>query len=346
MHLTHALISRPNVSAGEVLRDTLMPLRCVYIGSGNANATVSVVDTEGKREPYLALSYSWDSETGDHALTKATLTKFRKALPMSHLSTVIRDAIAVGRGLGFQYLWIDRYCMVQDDTIECSDELLKLTSYYKNAALTMSALAAPSLMPTFRRWGCKVVSCEPYSIWSSGSAEDERWTYQSAFLLEVGILRDGNYPSPILTMSNVPTISVDSLFASSKAKPGTLDNKINEVAVRRSGTNMTSKVDEIEEANQVKNIQQARKSLQIGRTHLCERSFLRASATLTFSRDLLAPLISRTAEALDIYTMATAILGACYHLLDLEDVAGDILTLLHEQYYSQLSDGHYLQSYR
>ena len=335
MHLTHALISRPIGSAVEMRRDTLMPRRCVYIGSEIQSSTVSVVDTEGRHEPYLALSYKWEPNTRAHALTKANFAKFQRGLLVSDLSTVIRDAIAVGRGLGFRYLWIDRYCMVQDDAVECSEELMRLTSYFKNAALTMSALAAPSLMHTFQRWGCKVVSCEPYSIWSPGSTEEESWTNQRAFLLEGRFLRDGDYS--ILTMSKVANMSADNFFASSG---------VDEIVGRRNGMNTISDLHELEQVNQARQIEQARKSLQAGRTQLCERSLLRASATLVFSRDLLAQLISRTAEALEIYTMATALLGTCYHLLDLDDVAGDILTLLCEQHYSELSDGGCLKTYR
>ncbi|WAO92201.1 HET domain-containing protein [Fusarium falciforme] len=49
------------------------------------------------------------------------------------------DAIAITRGLGIPYLWIDALCIVQGDGGEFESEAGKMAAYYKNAELTLAA---------------------------------------------------------------------------------------------------------------------------------------------------------------------------------------------------------------
>lgn len=52
-------------------------------------------------QPYVALSYVWGrSQTGDT------------------WPRVVRDAVKSTRAVRFRYLWIDRYCIDQDDLVE------------------------------------------------------------------------------------------------------------------------------------------------------------------------------------------------------------------------------------
>ncbi|RSM04775.1 hypothetical protein CDV31_009866 [Fusarium ambrosium] len=49
------------------------------------------------------------------------------------------DAIAITRGLGIRYLWIDALCIVQGDDGEFESEAGKMAAYYENAELTLAA---------------------------------------------------------------------------------------------------------------------------------------------------------------------------------------------------------------
>jgi hypothetical protein len=53
---------------------------------------------------YLTLSYCWGKHT-------AEATTRDKTLPLPRLPPTIEDAILATKGLGFRYLWVDRYCI-------------------------------------------------------------------------------------------------------------------------------------------------------------------------------------------------------------------------------------------
>jgi hypothetical protein len=78
--------------------------------------------------PYAALSYVWGSveHTVEHA----------KVLPR-HLPATIEDAISIANGMGFQYLWIDRYCIDQQNKQEVSHQIAVMDKIYQNADLTI-----------------------------------------------------------------------------------------------------------------------------------------------------------------------------------------------------------------
>ncbi|KAH8817197.1 heterokaryon incompatibility protein-domain-containing protein, partial [Xylogone sp. PMI_703] len=94
-------------------------------------------------QPYIALSYVWGAtqkayttDTGNVMLhrTHGGLEKVRDALP-----EVIRDAIDLVRRLGYQYLWIDRLCIVQDSPRSWKLNAYNMDVIYGNAFLTICA---------------------------------------------------------------------------------------------------------------------------------------------------------------------------------------------------------------
>ena len=54
-----------------------------------------------------------------------------------------QDAIIVTHFLGFQYLWIDSLCIIQDDLNDWAEESAKMSTIYADATLTIAASAAP-----------------------------------------------------------------------------------------------------------------------------------------------------------------------------------------------------------
>jgi hypothetical protein len=61
------------------------------------------------------------------------------------LPDTIEDAITVTRNLGFQYLWIDRYCIDQQNEKEASAQIRQMDLVYKNAEITIIAAAGKDL---------------------------------------------------------------------------------------------------------------------------------------------------------------------------------------------------------
>jgi hypothetical protein len=79
-----------------------------------------------------------------------------QGIPIDELSTNFRHAVEVTRALGYQYLWIDSLCIVQDDPHDWAVESAKMAEVYSRAALTIAAANSASadegfLKPRARR---------------------------------------------------------------------------------------------------------------------------------------------------------------------------------------------------
>jgi len=79
--------------------------------------------------PYLALSYVWGGiqESGE--------------LIEGHIPKTIQDAMIVTRRLGYRYLWVDRYCIDQQNAINVAVQLHQMDRIYQNAAACIIAAA-------------------------------------------------------------------------------------------------------------------------------------------------------------------------------------------------------------
>jgi len=68
---------------------------------------------------YLALSHMWGKDRSKQLLlTSSTLQQVQEAVPIHKLSTILKEAIRITRGLGFSYLWLDSLCIMQDSTAD------------------------------------------------------------------------------------------------------------------------------------------------------------------------------------------------------------------------------------
>jgi hypothetical protein len=65
------------------------------------------------------------------------------------LPQTILDAFTVTRNLGFEFIWIDSLCIIQDDVDDVNQELSKMRHIYQNAVLTISASRAASAQDGF-----------------------------------------------------------------------------------------------------------------------------------------------------------------------------------------------------
>jgi hypothetical protein len=83
--------------------------------------------------PYLILSYVWGSLPAPTASSSIDLSD---ALPRT-----IEDSITVTTKLGFQYLWIDKYCIPQNDPVRKSEQISLMGTIYNSAEATIIAAA-------------------------------------------------------------------------------------------------------------------------------------------------------------------------------------------------------------
>lgn len=106
---------------------------------------------------YLALSYVWGdstddkdhiglpspdpSLTGTNDLDTSTSCSTPSQLMPSKVPRVVHDAMVVTRKLGFRYLWIDRYCINQQDAGIKHQQIQQMWDIYASASITLIATA-------------------------------------------------------------------------------------------------------------------------------------------------------------------------------------------------------------
>lgn len=143
-----------------------------------------------KPAEFVALSYVWGDIKDDCSVVNGCLPK--------HLPRLIEDAIELTTKLGFKYLWIDRYCIPQDNAKERHMQIQSMNLIYGSSAVTVIAMAGvdpthglPGVGSTPRREqhsiriGCRTLVSTSLDIARQvmNSKWDSRcWTYQEAYL--------------------------------------------------------------------------------------------------------------------------------------------------------------------
>ncbi|EIW58184.1 HET-domain-containing protein, partial [Trametes versicolor FP-101664 SS1] len=98
---------------------------------------------------YLALSYVW-GEAQPHSTTERNVDAYTSTgIDPSLLPKTIRDAIRVTHALGFQYLWADCLCIIQDSDEDKRHELACMHYIYRYAHLTIIAASARTVSEGF-----------------------------------------------------------------------------------------------------------------------------------------------------------------------------------------------------
>jgi hypothetical protein len=121
--------------------DLILPTRVIDVGLGSRST--SLVESAGKKGPYVTLSHRWGG-TLPFKTTKANFGEYKREIPLARMPDTFRDAIILCRRLGIQYLWIDALCIIQDSREDWSQEAGKMASFYRNSLFTISALHAKS----------------------------------------------------------------------------------------------------------------------------------------------------------------------------------------------------------
>ncbi|KAK3389812.1 heterokaryon incompatibility protein-domain-containing protein, partial [Podospora didyma] len=91
----------------------------------------------------LCLSHRWG---GSKIIptTTATLEARKASIPFIDMPKTFQDAIRVTRFLGYQYLWVDSLCILQDKLDDWEKEAGKMGDIYRNAVVTTVASGATS----------------------------------------------------------------------------------------------------------------------------------------------------------------------------------------------------------
>lgn len=100
--------------------------------------------------PYLALSYVWGQGRSDCAKKKNMDALRERGGLAKHmvLPRTVADAIRLTGLLGYRYIWVDRFCIIQDDDRpDKQAELSHMGSIYAGAAATVVAATGIASQP-------------------------------------------------------------------------------------------------------------------------------------------------------------------------------------------------------
>ncbi|KAK0717328.1 heterokaryon incompatibility protein-domain-containing protein [Lasiosphaeria miniovina] len=99
---------------------------------------------------YTTLSYVWGAGQ-TYVLTQSSLDEMCQGLDETRLPRTIADAIDVTRRLGYDYLWVDALCIVQDSPADKATQLPMMGDIYRNCALTIVAANSAAATEGFLR---------------------------------------------------------------------------------------------------------------------------------------------------------------------------------------------------
>lgn len=110
----------------------------VITGLRLIDCTALIITDAQSNSPYVALSYVWGRSSNIDSKVRHI---GKRCLLPERLSSVILDAISVTQALGFQYLWVDKFCIDQDDADAKHDQIEQMQDIYGRAELTIVAAA-------------------------------------------------------------------------------------------------------------------------------------------------------------------------------------------------------------
>ncbi|KAI1850296.1 hypothetical protein JX266_004154 [Neoarthrinium moseri] len=137
----------------------ILPTRVLRVDYGGGEDSIQLhISGKGQRGDYLALSYSWG---GPQPLTTMThnIDALVGGISLSQFPRTLRDAIIVTRELGFQYLWIDALCILQDSLEDKAYEIQRMGKIYKNATATIIAASSKAAGDGFLQWKTETKFC-------------------------------------------------------------------------------------------------------------------------------------------------------------------------------------------
>lgn len=119
-----------------------MPSRVLHI-SGTAEEPMIRLSDDHPTVPYAAISYCWGA--GQPArTTRTSLSSYLSNIPFSTLPSTTRNAARVTRRLGLSHLWVDAFCIIQDDIDDIMTQIAQMDAIYRFARVTIAAMETPT----------------------------------------------------------------------------------------------------------------------------------------------------------------------------------------------------------
>ncbi|KAI1449139.1 heterokaryon incompatibility protein-domain-containing protein [Annulohypoxylon stygium] len=91
---------------------------------------------------YVAISYRWGLSNTGYMLTKHTYETMGQKKSIRELPKTLRDVCGIAHRLGFEYVWIDRLCIIQGCDEDWNREAATMAMVYTQSSLTIAASCA------------------------------------------------------------------------------------------------------------------------------------------------------------------------------------------------------------
>lgn len=122
-----------------------LPTRVLELDLGDGTRDIRLVEGKERTGKYAALTYRWGSDSENIFKTVSdNLLQNKSRITFKSLNMLFKDTVSLLRSLKILYLWIDRFCIVQDDKSDWESEASKMADVYSNAHLTISASVSTS----------------------------------------------------------------------------------------------------------------------------------------------------------------------------------------------------------
>lgn len=132
-------VCRVRITQGQ---SSFVPTRLLDVSNSNVRLVETNTATFGAMDRrYIALSHCWGKIHIIRTLT-ANYEDHLSQISFEDLSKTFKDAVHTTRKLGFQYLWIDSLCIIQDDSKDWAAEAATMCNVYQYATLTIAAAHA------------------------------------------------------------------------------------------------------------------------------------------------------------------------------------------------------------
>ncbi|KAH7069925.1 heterokaryon incompatibility protein-domain-containing protein [Paraphoma chrysanthemicola] len=115
-----------------------LPTRLIDVGVHHDDAQPRLVVTRGQKGTYVTLSHCW-GRSKPPATTRANLSSRMASIPMASMPKTFRDAVDIVRSLGYRYLWIDSFCIIQDDDADWQHECASMAKVYSDCVVTLAS---------------------------------------------------------------------------------------------------------------------------------------------------------------------------------------------------------------
>ncbi|KAF2755862.1 HET-domain-containing protein [Pseudovirgaria hyperparasitica] len=124
------------------------PTRLLQI-IGDGSIVKLIATTNSERYDYTTLSHRWGTDRLPMRTLRTNIQQHMSSIVTENLPETFRDAVLATQTLGYEYIWIDSLCIIQDDTQDWERECPRMASIYGQTAVTITVPGAENSYSAF-----------------------------------------------------------------------------------------------------------------------------------------------------------------------------------------------------